>query len=130
MECTLGDIEDLEECRWKALIAGDRDVLDRLLSDDMVYTHSTGRVDGKESYLEAVTGGFLRYRGVRKSDVVVRKHGSVAVLTGRADIDVTINGEDICSVARFSAVWCVVGTVWQFVCWHSSPIRVVGTASR
>jgi hypothetical protein len=50
-----------EEARRQAMLAADVAVLGALLSDTLAYTHSTGVTDSKQSYLQLLASGALRY---------------------------------------------------------------------
>jgi hypothetical protein len=50
-----------EEARRQAMLAADVTALGTLLSDTLAYTHSTGVTDSKQSYLQLLAGGALRY---------------------------------------------------------------------
>lgn len=50
-----------EEARRQAMLAADVAALDALLSDTLAYTHSTGVTDSKQSYLQLLASGALRY---------------------------------------------------------------------
>ena len=51
---TRDQILALEQRRFKAMCAGDVGALDELLHRDLKYTHSSGVVDSKASYLRAL----------------------------------------------------------------------------
>ena len=51
---TRDQILALEQRRFKAMCAGDVGALDQLLHRDLKYTHSSGAVDSKASYLRGV----------------------------------------------------------------------------
>lgn len=50
-----------EETRRQAMLAADVAALGTLLSDTLAYTHSTGVTDSKQSYLQLLASGALRY---------------------------------------------------------------------
>ena len=50
-----------EQSRRLALLAGDLERLDALLSPQLVYIHSSGGQDSKASYLEHMRSGSLKY---------------------------------------------------------------------
>ena len=71
--------------RSAALLAADTKSLDRLLADDLRYTHSNGKVETKAIHIDAFAGG-LRYARFQTSNL----HGhvispDVVVLTGSID---------------------------------------------
>ena len=75
-------IIDLDRKRMNAMAQKDIATLNALLSDDLVYTHSTARLDTKKSLIEAMESGRTVYTGVEPSDVKAQDLGSAVVLTG------------------------------------------------
>jgi len=51
----------LERKRVAAMVAADIDTLDELLHDDMVFGHTNGHVDDKQTYLAKFKAGAVRY---------------------------------------------------------------------
>ncbi|MGD9952223.1 MAG: nuclear transport factor 2 family protein [Burkholderiales bacterium] len=86
------EILALEERRYAAMLAADMGALEPLVHEDLVYTHSSGVVDGKASWLESMRSGRTRYRSVQRADEKVRVHGDAALVTGRATLEVEIGG--------------------------------------
>lgn len=68
------ETDALEERRRRAMLAADLDELDTLLSDDLVYVHSSAAVDGKVSYLEKLRDRMIVYRDLahRVDSLLVR----------------------------------------------------------
>ena len=46
---------------YKAMIAKDTEVLERLLDEDFVLVHMTGMIQSKQEYLRAIENGTLNY---------------------------------------------------------------------
>jgi hypothetical protein len=114
----------LEEQRCNATIQRDVAALEPLLADDLTYTHSSGRVETKAAFLEAIRAGNPRYHRIERSDVVVRVYeDAVAVVTGLARFTVTLNGQDKVTHARFTNVWTRddEASRWRFSAWQSTP---------
>jgi hypothetical protein len=82
----------LEERRRQALLAGDVLALQDLLADGLVYVHSTGVCDRKDSYLNKLSGGSLKYLALNFSDLQVQSLPQVAVVTGRMAAVVSKDG--------------------------------------
>jgi hypothetical protein len=110
-----------EDARYAAQANSDFDTLQRLYGDDLVYVHSTAVVDNKASYIERQRSG-LHYRAIRRSDASVRIYGCLAIITGKADLDVTQNGQDSNPHLLFTSVWAKRGPNVQFVSWESTAI--------
>jgi ketosteroid isomerase-like protein len=113
-------IQQLETDRWNAMFARDMATLDALVGENLVYTHSNGRMDTKASHLELVN--VLEYRAARRSGEEVRFFGDTAILTGRAEVDFAHDGVPAMSDVHYTVVWNRgEDGQWCFVCWHGSP---------
>ena len=74
----------LAEKDWAtAVVKKDYTVLNRVLADDMEYTHSDGRLDTKQSYIESLKSGKQAYHAAEHQSIEVRPLGKdVAVVRG------------------------------------------------
>ena len=93
----------------------------RLFADDLVYVHSSGAVDGKDSYIQRQRSNALRYRAMRRSDVKVRVYGCVAIITGAGNFEVTVNGKESAVSLLFHSIWAKTDSGVQFVSWEFTP---------
>ena len=72
---------------WRqAVIQRDEAALQRLLADDLLYSHANGRTQNKAEYIAAVTKGPGRYESFHDTDTTIRVYGKTAVLTGYVDV--------------------------------------------
>ncbi len=108
--------------RYKAMENRDLATLSRYLGDDLIYTHSSALVDSKDSYVESLRSGKVVYKQTRRSDLRVSPYGCTAVLTGRGDFSVTVDGKDIEVQLRFTNVWVKNPEGWQMVAWEATRI--------
>jgi hypothetical protein len=115
-------IIDLDRKRMNAMAQKDIATLNALLSDDMVYTHSTARLDSKKSLIEAMESGRTVYTAVEPSDVKAQDLGTAVVLTGTARISVLSNGNPNSFGVRFTDVNVNNGGQWQMVAWQSTRL--------
>jgi ketosteroid isomerase-like protein len=116
------EILALEERRYAAMVAADMGALDALVHEDLVYTHSSGVVDGKASWLESMRSGRTRYKNVKRADEKVRVHGDAALVTGRATLEVEIGGQPRTLQLRYLNVWLRSGGGWKFAAWQSGAL--------
>ncbi len=77
------EIQEIEAARIDATIHADGDALERIMSDDLVWIHATGRIDSKESWLQKVKSGTVKYTKMESSDVQYRVYGETVVVTGK-----------------------------------------------
>jgi ketosteroid isomerase-like protein len=115
-------IIDLDKKRMHAMAQKDIATLKALLSDDLVYTHSSARLDSKQSLIGAMESGTTVYTAVEPSDVKAQDLGEAVVLTGAARIHVMSNGRPNNFGVRFTDVYVNKGGQWQMVAWQSTRL--------
>src|SRR5471032_3026849 len=115
-------IIELDRQRMTAMAEKDIAVLTRLLADDLIYTHSSARMDTKKSLIGAMESGATVYTGVEPSEVVAQDLGDAVVLTGVAAISVKSGGNPNSFRVRFIDVYANRGGQWQMVTWQSTKL--------
>ncbi len=115
------EIKALEHQRLEAMGRNDIDALDGLLSEKLLYLHSTGDRDAKDAYLAQMRQGSMVYREVRPHVPEVHILGDTAVLFGHIDADVTRNGNDRTLDYDYLAVWAKADGRWQFFTYQPRP---------
>ncbi len=111
---------ELDKQRMDAMAKKDLAALNRLISDDLVYTHSSARLDTKQSLIGNMEGGSTVYTSVVPSDVKAQDLGDTVVLTGSCKISVMSQGRPNSFGVRFTDVWANKGGQWQMVTWQST----------
>ena len=111
-----------EKDRFAAMVKGDRPALEKLLSDDLTYTHSTALLETKEQFIKSVTGGNIDYVSIVPSepDWKVRINGTNAVVNGVAAVNVIDNGNDRKIRIRFTTAHVNRGGAWQLLAWQAT----------
>ena len=115
-------IIDLDKKRMHAMAQKDIATLNALLADDLVYTHSSARLDTKKSLIGSMESGTTVYTAIVPSDVKAQDCGDAVVLTGAARIHVTSNGNPINFGVRFTDVYVNRSGQWQMVAWQSTRL--------
>ncbi|MDH3603478.1 MAG: nuclear transport factor 2 family protein [Candidatus Tectomicrobia bacterium] len=115
-------IIELDQKRMDAMSKKDIATLNALLSDDLIYTHSSARLDTKQSLIGAMESGATVYTSVEPSDVKAQDLGDAVVLTGAARISVMSNGNPNNFGVRFTDVYVNRGGQWQMVAWQSTRL--------
>ena len=93
-----------------------------MLCKDLIYTHSSARLDTKESLIGAMESGATVYKSVEASDVVAQDLGDAVVLTGAAQITVESNGKPNSFGVRFTDVYQNQDGNWRMVAWQSTKL--------
>jgi len=112
----------LDKERMDAMAAKDVAKLKNLICKDLVYTHSSARLDTKDSLLGNMESGATVYSKVTPSNVAAQDLGSVVVLTGEAHIQVSSGGNDLDFKVRFTDVWQDQNGQWRMVAWQSTKL--------
>jgi hypothetical protein len=103
------------------MVRGDIGTLASLLADDLSYTHSDGRTDTKESFLELVASPALRYLGVDYSNQEFIDCGNAVVVRGTARMQLLREpGGRQDYVVLFLDVWTRRDGRWQMVGWQAT----------
>ena len=116
-------IEELEAERYAAMLRNDAERLAALLHAELVYTHSSGDRDSKQSYLDKVKSGFFKYHEIAHTiDRIV--HGNdCAVVAGTMRASVTI-GDSMRSINNSClAVWLRSQGEWQLAAYQPTPLK-------
>ncbi len=99
------------EDAWKvAVLKGDRGALDKLLAEDLSYTHSSGKTQTKEQFIHDATGGGTTYKSIDFENTKLREYGTVVVITHSAVINTVQTGS---SHLYLTEVWAREGGNWQ-----------------
>jgi ketosteroid isomerase-like protein len=122
---TGGDIKSevlgIEEQRNVALQRGDADALDRIYTDDLVYTNALGYVLTKAQHLSDVRTRKLRMTSIKHSDVEVRVHGTTGIVTGVSTSSVEYQGTASSSPRRYLNVYVKDGRLWRCAVHFETP---------
>jgi len=116
------DVLEREKRRFAAMVRKDVTFLDQVLADDLIYTHSSGNVDSKASFIDSLTSGRLTYEGAVPEGLEVRFFGDAAVLTGTARIRVQVQGKPLELHIRFTDVYAKRQAGWQMVAWQATRL--------
>ncbi|HEY3837791.1 MAG TPA: nuclear transport factor 2 family protein [Bryobacteraceae bacterium] len=101
------------EQKWvDAVIHADRATLEKLMSSDIIYTHSSAKSQTREEFIQAATAGSTRYTSIDFSDVAVRQFGHTVVITHKAVFKNVQTGD---SHLFISEVWAEQNGGWQMV---------------
>ena len=115
-------IIELDRKRMHAMAAKDIATLEALLADDLIYTHSSARLDTKASLIGNMRSGATVYTSVEPSGVEARVLGDTVVLTGVARIEVAANGTPNAFGVRFTDVYARRDGHWRMVAWQSTKL--------
>ena len=117
-------IDDLEAKRYAAMIDGDVQALNSLLSSDMIYVHSTNVIETKDEAVKMIGEGRANYKSIERSNAVTRLSGDgTAVVSANVKIEVEVDGTPISLDLIQLAVWARAGDGWRLASVQSTPVR-------
>jgi hypothetical protein len=111
---------DLERQRVQATVTQDVEKLNAILADDLIYTHSSARLDNKASFISAMLSGATVYKTMDVEEIEARDFGDTVVLTGTAQLAISANGKPINFGVRFTNVYAKRDGDWQMAVWQST----------
>ncbi len=115
------EILALEDQRFDAMIKGDFGALDKLVREELLYTHSSGVTDTKKSWIDSMKSGKTKYKSARPSERQVRFFGDVALVRGKAAVEAEIGGQPRSLRLLFLNAWVRAPQGWKFAAWQSCP---------
>ena len=110
----------VEDRRIKAMIDDDFATLEAVLADDLTYTHSSGVVDTKASYIETLRSGKTKYQTIERLPSVVRIYGDTAIITGTATVG--LRGQAAPFTLRYTLAYVMRDGQWRMVAWQSTRL--------
>ena len=115
-------IIELDKKRMQAMAEKDIATLEKVLADDLIYCHSSARLDTKKSLIGNMQAGTTVYTSVVPSEVKAQDLGDSVVLTGLCQIKVVSNGAPNAFGVRFTDVYAKRNGQWQMVTWQSTKL--------
>jgi hypothetical protein len=106
--------------RGAASIAADRTRLEAIFSDDLRYAHSSGKIDTKKSYIDAIVAGSSFYGGFDyKERNFLPVAPGIVLMSGRVFVQSRSNDQPTVLDLNFLAVWREENGKWRFLAWQS-----------
>lgn len=119
----MSNVEDLlaaDAARREAMIAADTSALGSLLSDDLVWTHSSGRTDNKAAVLQTIGEKAVLYLALQVEDVRVSEHNDVFICHGTLHGRVSKDGTERDLRNKYLSVWKQAGSSFEMLAWQST----------
>jgi hypothetical protein len=122
----INQILALEKRRWEFIVADNIDEYEKMLADDLLYIHTTGRMDTKEGLLSLRRKTKNRFVSFEQTDLCVRVPNSLTgILTGRIRNLQKVDGGEKTAHNRFTSVWTRKtneSNEWRFTSYQQTAI--------
>jgi hypothetical protein len=110
-----------DKARLAAMMSGDGDALARLMSDQLRFVHSDGRVEAKADYVKNMMAGDTAYADAKTSEVETMQVSSdVVVMLGVQEMRKRLGPTWSEIKLRYLAVWRNELGTWRMVAWQSA----------
>ncbi len=108
--------------RRAAMISANRNQLESIFSERLVWTHSSGAVEHREAFIANIESGSVRYLELDTPTIEVVTLGDswlcVGELAGRAERD----GVEKALKGRFLSAWTKEDGALKMVAWQTTPL--------
>ena len=118
----IAQVSATQAARFQAMTNADVDALNDVLADDLVYAHTTGTIDSKSSMIENIGSGAADYEQIEATDSRIRLFSDVAVVTGSANLRVSVGDQVHQVFIRFIEVYAFRDDQWRLVSWQSTRV--------
>jgi hypothetical protein len=113
----------VDDARVAAMLKPSKATLDTVLSDDLRYAHSNGKVDTKASLTASLLGGEAKYVSYKYSERSFKFPApDVALMAGRLEVQAVVDGVSMTTGISYLAVWRLEKGQWKFLAWQSCKI--------
>lgn len=110
-----------DNARLTAMMAGDGVALGKLMSDQLRFVHSDGRVEAKADYVKNVMAGDTAYADVKTSEVETNQLApDIVVIFGVQEMRKRLGKEWSAVKLRYLSVWRNEAGTWRLVAWQSA----------
>ena len=110
-----------DQARIAAMMAGDAAGLARLMSDQLRFVHSDGRVEAKADYVKNLLAGDTAYADVKTSEVETMQIASdVVVVLGVQEMRKKLGPAWSDIKLRYLGVWRNEQGAWKLIAWQSA----------
>ncbi|MEY5006049.1 MAG: hypothetical protein RI969_1137 [Verrucomicrobiota bacterium] len=119
----LARVTAADDARVAAMLAPTREKLAAVLSPELLYAHSNGQVDTRETLIASLTDGSATYAkyAYQERSFTFPAPG-IALMAGRFDVKAVVKGNAAESTISFLAVWRLEKGEWKFLAWQSCKV--------
>lgn len=111
-----------DEARYQALYCQDISALEKMLVENYLHTHATGKIDDKADFLTSIAAAKYRFVNAERSEQKVRVAGPVAILSGMTKTTLDLSGVTKVIANAFVTVWVQDGDGWRLLHWQATML--------
>ena len=111
-----------EKARFAAMQSADMAALEKLLGQELSYTHTSAAVQTKAEFISDIKTGTIKYLSIDSTEMKPHVYGNVGVITGGAAVHIILKGKDQSFRIRYTDVHVNRAGSWQMVAWESTRL--------
>jgi Domain of unknown function (DUF4440) len=116
----------MEKQRFLAMLNKDTAFLDQVLADDLLYCHTTGKVDTKQSFIRSIAERTLDYKKMDLQETSMRSYKNTVIINGKMHIILISKSDNqqLDFTIKYLDVYRKKGKNWKLVAWQSARLPV------
>lgn len=115
---------DAAEKSWASAIThNDFATLEKVLAEELIYTHSSGRTDTKREYIDSMKTGRVKYESLTYESSSVKVLGQTALLSAKATVKLVSGGKPQELKLSFLHVYMNQKGSWRMVGHQSARLQ-------
>lgn len=124
---TVQGLLDTDLARYKALVERDVPTTDRLLADELYYSHSVGNVQDRAGHFGDLASGRAKYLKIDVKEATGRIYGDVGVIHGLADFTTGPAGPaSKPRRLRYTDIYVWRDGRWQMISFSCAEVKEMG----
>jgi ketosteroid isomerase-like protein len=109
-------VDDINRMIDRAVVNKDIGTLQKHYGDDFVFTHGTGQISSKESWINDIKNmGEARFASREHDSTTVEMHGDIAIIYGKLSVARESKKEIRKYNLRYVRVFALRNNVWQMI---------------
>ncbi len=116
------EVLETQSRRFQAMVDVDLQTLETILSSELTYTHTSGRMETKREFLSSLQNRSIIYESIKPAEIIIRVYGSTAVVTGISELIIVYRQRPMMFSIRFIEVYYKNDGAWQLIAWQSADL--------
>lgn len=116
------EIIQVSKNKFRWMIEMKLDSLADVLDDRLMFIHSNGWTENKQALIQDIKSGKLRYQSIEVRDLLVRIYPKTAILTGKGNFKVLLDGNELEINLSFTEVYVLKKNRWLLASRHSNRL--------
>jgi ketosteroid isomerase-like protein len=103
----------------KAITSADKAALEAVVTDQLSFGHSSGRIENKAEFVGGIAGKKVIYKSVTPGEPAITVVGSTAIARYPVAVEVEVGGKPLAFKLGIITVWVKDGGAWKLLAHQS-----------